>query len=176
MATPRTTDRDDIKAIIREAADRHRIPRRVALAFAWCESRLDPDAKGDLNWSTRDNGRRYQAHVLSAHRLRENPARSDPTVWHSYGLFQLLACYHVRSDEHPSVLYDPMLNADRGCAFIARLLAQVSGNVESARLRYVGLPLESESTATARRETLTRLRQALSRFEDEEEATSHGDE
>lgn len=156
--------RDDMIAIIVEAADRHRVPRHVALAFAWCESRFDPRAAGDMGWHERDGGKLYVTRVVQQLRLRENPARSDPKAWHSYGLFQLLACFHVRPAEHPEVLYDPHVNADRGCAFIAQLLRRTGGDVEAARLRYVGLPLEGPNTEHARQRVLTKLRAALALF------------
>lgn len=160
-----TPEQQDMVKVITAAADRHRIPRRVALAFAWVESRLNPRAAGDLRWSEFEGGKRYERLVKNADHLRTNPARSDPKCWHSYGLFQLLACYHVRPAEHPEALYDAITNADRGCAFIARLLRQTAGDVGAARIRYVGLPLEGASTALKRRDVLAKLEVALKLFE-----------
>lgn len=157
-------ERNDIIAIILQAAEKHRVPADVALAFAWCESKFVPSAEGDLNWSTRDHGKRYERNVLKAVRLKSNPGRDDPECWHSYGLFQLLACYHVADLEHPSALLDPERNADIGVRFIGGLLKRTGGDAEAARLLYVGLPLHGESTATERAKVLGNLRAALERF------------
>lgn len=123
---------------IREAADRHGVPRQVALAFAYLESRLNPAAQGDLEWHEKRGGSLYQSLVRDAAKFEQNPARNDPEAWHSYGLFQLLAPYHVKPLEHPRVLLNPAVNADRGCAEIRRLLTRARGDVRSARLAYVG--------------------------------------
>lgn len=131
-------DNPAIVRVIREAADRHQVPRQVALAFAWCESRLNPNAQGDLDWHEKRGGSLYQSMVRDAAKFEHNPARYEPAAWHSYGLFQLLAPYHVKPSEHPRVLLNPAINADRGCAEIRRLLTKARGDVRSARLAYVG--------------------------------------
>lgn len=153
-----------VRDLITEAADRHQIPRRVALAFAWLESRFRVNAVGDLDWATRDDGRRYRAHVLADPRLKSNPARDDPAAWCSYGLFQLLAAYHVEPHEHPRELLDPRRNADRGCAFIRRLLQRTKGDVQQARWVYLGLSVEDAKHAQAREEASKKLRAALRLF------------
>lgn len=162
---------DEIREIIVRSADRHGIPRRAALAFAWIESRFDPDAEGDLEWHEKRDGRLYRTHVLRAARFAQNPARSDAKCWHSYGLFQLLACYHCEGHEHPSALLDPELNADRGCRMIARLLRRANGDIRSARLAYIGCGYEgelcSDKTVSAAVDALTA---ALLRFRDQKEA------
>lgn len=150
--------------IMREAADRHAVPRRVALAFAWVESKHNPDCEGDLAWHQRDGGERYRRLVLQNPRFRNNPARLVPEAWHSYGLFQLLACYHVRFDEHPRVLLDAELNAERACVYLARLLEATHGDPLRARLLYVGgsrLPSEKQTPI------FERLHAALQRFHHE---------
>lgn len=158
----------EILAIIRAAADRHGVPRQVALAFAWCESRLNSRAKGDLQWSQRKMGTLYRKHVLDAPRFTANPAREHPETWHSYGLFQLLACYHVEPLEHPSVLFDPAINADRGCRQIAQLLKRTNGDVRGARLAYVGCGTSGELCSEhIVSETTDRLLRALERFASE---------
>jgi hypothetical protein len=157
-------ERNDVIAIILQAAEKHRVPADVALAFAWCESRFVPSAEGDLNWSTREGSKRYERNVLRQKRLTYNPARCEPEAWHSYGLFQLLACYHVADREHPSALLDPERNADVGCKFIRGLLNRTGGDAEAARLLFVGLPLDGESTAADRAKVLGNLRAALERF------------
>jgi soluble lytic murein transglycosylase-like protein len=157
-------ERDDIIAIILQAAEKHRVPPEVALAFAWCESKFIPTAEGDLGWAARDGGKRYERNVLNAHRLRANPGRDDPDCWHSYGLFQLLACYHVADQEHPRALLDAERNAEVACRFIRGLLNRTGGDAEAARLLYVGLPLHGESSAAERAKVLGNLRVALERF------------
>lgn len=132
------SDPPEIVQLIRAAADRRGVPRRVALAFAWVESRLNPDAEGDLDWHKRDGGELYVRHVLDSKRLEGNPCRNTPELWHSYGLFQLMACYHIAEAEHPKRLLNPTINADRGCEYIARLLKKTKGEVRAARLAYVG--------------------------------------
>jgi soluble lytic murein transglycosylase-like protein len=154
----------EIIALIIRAADRHNVPLDVALAFAWCESKFVPTAEGDLGWAARDGGRRYQRSVLNSPRLKFNPGRDNPDCWHSYGLFQLLACFHTGDTDHPSSLLDPERNADLGCRFIASLLHRTGGDPENARLMFVGLPLEGASTAADRVKVLANFRAARERF------------
>ena len=161
---PSEKSHTEIIAIILRAAERHHVPANIALAFAWCESKFMPTAEGDLDWATRDGGRRYQRSVLNAPRLKFNPGRDDADCWHSYGLFQLLACFHVGDIEHPSMLLDPHRNADAACRFIRGLLNRTDGDPERARLLYVGLPFEGPSTAKERARVLGNLRDALERF------------
>jgi len=157
-------ERNDVIAIILQAAEKHRVPADVALAFAWCESKFVATAEGDLNWAVRDGGKRYERNVLRQKRLTYNPARCEPEAWHSYGLFQLLACYHVGEREHPSALLDPERNAEIGCKFIRSLLNRTGGDPEAARLLFVGLPLEGASTEGDRAKVLGNLRAARARF------------
>lgn len=70
--------------------------------------------------------------------LVRNPYRSDPSVWHSYGLFQLLAPYHVREGEHPTLLLDPRVNAQRGVRAVRTALEHSGGELYQARRRYAG--------------------------------------
>jgi hypothetical protein len=155
--------------IIRGAADRHHVSRQVALAFSWVESRHDPACEGDLHWHTKLGGKLYQNHVVRAERLARNPARNDPPVWHSYGLFQLLACYFVGPLEHPILLRDPVINADRGCKEIRRLLDKNAGDVRAARLQYVGCGPKGELCAEpAVSKIVNALTLAMERFGSEE--------
>ncbi len=136
MAAPRTPQA--IAEIIAAEAHAQGVPPRLALAFADHESRLDPLAEGDRQWPYRDGGALYRRHVLERPELAHNPWRTDPSVWHSYGLFQLLAPFHVQAHEHPHVLLDPRINAQRGIATIRRYLGQAAGNLYDTRRRYVG--------------------------------------
>jgi hypothetical protein len=157
--------RKRIVQLIREEAERQGVPAHVALAFADIESGLQPDAVGDLDWSTRRNGELYRKHVLRSERLQDNPARHDPSAWHSYGLFQLLAPYHVGPLEHPSVLLDPRTNAERGVRFLGQLLSRARGDVYAARLAYVGCGLDGSRCAAADVERIrARLHAALERW------------
>jgi hypothetical protein len=130
--------RAQVEQIIRAAAALHKVPAQVALAFAQVESALNPKAEGDLKWHEFDNGARYRALVLNNAKFATNPHRLTPQLWHSYGLFQLLAPYHCGPNEDPRVLLDPTVNADRGCKTIARLLKQTNGDIAAARLLYTG--------------------------------------
>jgi hypothetical protein len=167
-ATQDRADDAQIASIIRTAADEARLSRRVALAFAWCESKHNPRAAGDLKWAEREGGLLYTKHVLKQARLDHNPDRLRPEVWHSYGLFQLLACYHVGDTESPIRLYEPGLNAKRGCAAIARLLVRSKGDVRSARLAYVGCGYEGgRCSPEVVKDVSGHLLHALERFEGE---------
>jgi soluble lytic murein transglycosylase-like protein len=161
---PHEQSSSEIVAIILSAAERHHVPADVALAIAWCESRFVPTAEGDLGWAARDGGKRYQRSVLRSPRLRYNPGRDDPQCWHSYGLFQLLACFHTGDNEHPSALLAPERNAEVACKFIRSLLNRTDDDPEAARLLYVGLPLEGASTENERRKVLGNFRAARERF------------
>lgn len=163
MSSARKTA-DTMIALIVRAAEAARVPPDVALAFAWCESRFDPTAEGDLDWAERDNGKRYARYVLSQPRLKPNPARDDPKAWHSYGLFQLLACFHVGSTQHPRELLDPEVNAVTACRFIRGLLYRTGGDHEAARLLFVGLPLSGDNHKTQRAHVIANLRAAMTRF------------
>lgn len=161
--------RDRVVQLIREAADRHGISRRVALSFAWCESRFNPAAEGDLIWHERHAGALYRKHVLHNPRLQSNPDRLTPEVWHSYGLFQLLAPYHVQPLERPAVLLDPVINADRGCAAIALHLAKAQGDVLAARFSYVGGGVAGSRLSPPQRQIVReQLQRALEQFAGEE--------
>lgn len=159
------TSLGSIPPIIRAAADRHGVPRSVALAFAWLESQHDASKEGDLDWPER-KADLYRKLVKESPLYARNPARDDPTVWHSYGLFQLLSAYHTPPREHPRVLLDPALNADLGCKAIARLLVRAQGDVLSARYAYVGAGFGGQLVGVDSRELITtRLRAAQKRFE-----------
>lgn len=162
---------DRIVDLIRAAADKAGCPRRWALAFAWCESRLTITMQGDLDWHTRQGGALYRRHVLMSERLAHNPARDDAGAWHSYGLFQLMACYHVEPNEHPTKLIDPLINAERGCKAIARLYQRTKGDPVSARLAYVGCGYRGERCDAKRCDQVVRnLMKALERFATEPDA------
>jgi soluble lytic murein transglycosylase-like protein len=143
-----------ILALIRGEADRQHVPRAIALAFAAVESGFNPHAEGDLNWPTKKDGTLYRQHVLEQARLARNPARDDPAAWHSYGLFQLLAPYHVPAHLHPRELLRPSLNAEIGIRYIAKLLGQAGGDPAKARLAYVGCGLDGKRCSATIRDTV----------------------
>jgi hypothetical protein len=159
--------RVSIPQIIRSAAERHGIPPQIALAFAWLESKHDPRLEGDLGWADRSGGDLYKRRVRDVPMFKSNPARDDREAWHSYGLFQLLAPYHTLAHEHPRVLLDPEINADRGCKAIARLLVKTDGDVLSARYAYTGAGYSGQLVSEDHRTLIaTRLRDALERFKE----------
>lgn len=135
---PQAPQHARIRALITRTAQRYGVDPHTALTFAWLESRFDPAAKGDLDWSARKGGELYRTVVRDAPRFADNPARILPKAWHSYGLFQLLAPYHVQPTEHPSVLANPIVNASRGVLYLRKLLEQTHGDVDQARLLYTG--------------------------------------
>jgi hypothetical protein len=164
-------DDASLVSLIRESADRHGVPRQVALAFAWCESRLRADCQGDLDWHERMGGDLYKRHVMGNARLKFNPWRQQPALWHSYGLFQLMACYFTAPAEDPRALLDPRINAERGCAEIRRLLVLTKDDVRAARLAYVGCgPSGSQCAAVVRDSYLVKLSSALQRYSAEANA------
>ncbi len=161
---PRPLTSAQVVALIRREAAAQGVPPAIALAFADIESRLNPNAEGDLNWHERDNGARYKKHVLANKRLAKNPARLEPQAWHSYGLFQLLAPWHVDADEHPRSLLDPSVNARKGVAAIKQALKQAKGDPYGARLAYVGCGVDgSACDAETARDVLEKLRKALAK-------------
>jgi len=128
---PRTPDHSAMEGLIRREARAFNVPEPIALATAWIESKFDPTAEGDKRWH--ENDRRFDAVVP-----KDNPHRWQRDLWHSYGLFQLLAPYHVRKHESPLVLLDPETNANRGVAHLARLLRRHNGDLDAVRLAYTG--------------------------------------
>jgi hypothetical protein len=133
-------------------------PVDVALAFAWLESRLNPAAQGDLQWPTTHADKFRE---LVTVKLAQSPYAGDASLWHSYGLFQLLAPHFVGPREDPRVLLDPEVNARRGITFLKRQLAAHNGDVGKARLAFAGA-LSSSSAYQGR--VLARLASALDQF------------
>jgi hypothetical protein len=131
----------------------------LALAIAETESGFNPAAKGDARWSELDGGKRYREHVLDNPKFAANPARTSPKEWFSYGLFQLLAPYHVGPSEHPRVLWDPAINAARGVAVLKQLMRKHGGDVAQVRLAYAGaLKLEPAAQELVLRRFATNYR------------------
>lgn len=124
-------DDTPVRALIRERAIAHGVPPRLALATARAESNFQPAAEGDLHWH--EDRARYAKVVPST-----SPFFAQSPLWHSYGLFQLLAPYHVQRNEDPRVLLDPRTNADRGTAFLAALLKRYGDDWDTVRLAYAG--------------------------------------
>lgn len=154
-----------VVSLIRLECSRQGLRPDYALAFAEVESGFNPRQRGDLNWATRAGGALYRVRVLENPRLANNPARTDPSAWHSYGVFQLLAAYHVAPHEHPSVLYDAQTNVQRGVQAIRGLLERAQGDVYAARLAYVGCGFGGDKCEPQRvNEIRTRLSQALSHW------------
>lgn len=147
---PDRAQRERMIALIRRIATELGIAPAVALAFAEVESNFNPAARGDMQWAER-KPELYRKLVVE--KLATNPYRHDPSVWHSYGLYQLLAPYHVQLSEHPHILLDPEVNARRGIAYLARLQRQTGGDVAAMRLAYIGCGADgkrcSEAVTTA---------------------------
>lgn len=160
---PNNPAKDYVRSLVRSEAARQGVPVPVALAVAELESGFDPRAPGDLDWSKRRGGELYQKLVLDNPRLARNPARDDPSAWHSYGVFQLLAPHFVEPLEHPSALYDAQTNVTRGVNYLRRLLARY-GDPVSARLAYIGCPPGhcSEAACDVAR---AKFRKALAKWE-----------
>ncbi len=137
-SAPRRLTREDVLTLITREAAAVGLDPRVAVAFAELESGLNTNAMGDAGWAEKNQGDNYRRHVLQNPRLASNPWRNVPNLWRSYGLFQLLAPFHVQGNEHPHVLLDPLLNTQRGVRAVRAVLEQSGGNLYEARRRYVG--------------------------------------
>lgn len=136
----------DVQQTIRRVAASLGVEPAIALAFAELESGFDAHASGDLQWAEKRPAK-YRELVLDAAKFAHNPARGDPSAWHSYGLFGLLAPYHVRPNEHPHVLWDPEINAERGIQTIKRLLHRTNHDLAATRLSYVGCGSQGQRCA-----------------------------
>jgi hypothetical protein len=128
----------EIRALIEREAVAQGVPSEIAFVFAELESGFNPNAYGDRDWAAK-HPHEWQA---TQQRLVGNPAIDDPSAWGSYGLFGLLAAYHVQPREHPHVLWDPEWNAQRGVAAVRNALNRAAGDVRGARLLYVGCGLD----------------------------------
>jgi hypothetical protein len=137
-SAPRRIARQDVLTLITREAAAVGLDPRIAVAFAEHESGLDPFRLGDAGWAEKNQGENYRRHVLENPRLASNPWRHVPSLWRSYGLFQLLAPFHVQGNEHPHVLLHPLLNTQRGVRAVRAVLEQSGGNLYEARRRYVG--------------------------------------
>lgn len=131
MPQDEPTSRSDIRALITLESKRVGLEPAIALATARAESNFKADAEGDLGWHKRPD--RFDRVVP-----RDNPYRNQRELWHSYGVFQLLAPYHVMDGEHPRVLLDPQVNVKRGVAFLRRLSLRHNGDPDAIRLAYTG--------------------------------------
>lgn len=150
--------RERMRELITTLARTLGVPVPVALAFAEVESALNPAREGDLDWPTRNGGALYKRLVRDATHFAANPWRNDPSRWHAYGLFQLLAPYYTGPTEDPRALLVPEENARRALTTIASLLRRYNGDDEAARIHYV---CGSQSCSDAKRaQILTRYREA----------------
>lgn len=157
-------DKGPMIALVRAEAQRQGVEPALALAVAEVESGFDPNAKGDTQWAQK-RPELYRKLVLENPKMANNPARDDPSAWCSYGLFQLLAPHHARPNEHPAVLLDPALNAQRGIAFIKGLMRKHGGDPTNMRLAYAGA-LKAREAEKAR--VLGRFSKAYTRWHDSE--------
>lgn len=155
-----SNERDNMQALVELEAAALGVPRAVALAIAHLESSFNPRARGDLQWAAKKPAL-YKRLVVDNPYFASNPVRTDPAQWYSRGLFQLLACYHVRGNEHPDVLFDPRTNTRRGVLFIRSLLEKTKGDPLQARLYYTGA---IAGTAELQADTKAKMREALTRF------------
>lgn len=147
-------------ALVRRVARELGVPAAVALAFADVESGFNPAVQGDLNWPEK-KPELFQKLVVD----KGNPYAGDKSLWHSYGLFQLLAPYHVLAGEHPHVLLDPEVNARRGVMALARLLKTTGGDPIAARLAYIGCGVDgSRCAASVRDAAFARFRPVYARW------------
>lgn len=144
--------------LIKSECERLGVPPQVALAFASIESGFKPAAEGDMLWHERNGGAKYRALVLENPHFEQNPWRAFPELWHSYGLFQLLAPYACGPLEDPRSLLDPVRNTRAGVAKIAGLLRTTHGDPYAARLAYVGCGADGSRCST---ETVQAIRGRL---------------
>lgn len=147
---------DNMVSIIKREAAAQGVPEPVALAMAWVESGMNPHADGDLDWHERTT--LFDNVVPHYH-----PFRWNRKLWHSYGLFQLLAPYHVGPKESPEILYDPEVNAQRGIRYIKKLWNRHKGNLDAIRLAYTGIS-PSKINEPGSQKVLARWYAALKRY------------
>lgn len=140
-----------MRKIIRAEAIRQGVPVELAMATARVESNFDPNAEGDKNWHL--NTVRFEREVP-----KNNPFRARPELWHSYGLFQLLAPYYVLPGEDPRVLLDPEINAKRGVRILKRLMHTHLGDPNKVRLHYTNA---DAADATTQNRVLSQWQHAL---------------
>ena len=126
-------EREAMRFLIRSEANFQGVEPLICLAFARVETNntFDPTLEGDKRWHL--DVERYERCVP-----KDSPFRDQPELWHSYGLFQLLAPFHIRTyDEDPRVLLQPLVNAARGVARIGNLARRHGGDLDKMRLHYV---------------------------------------
>jgi murein DD-endopeptidase MepM/ murein hydrolase activator NlpD len=132
----------------------------VALAFCEIESHFNPNSvphKTDL-WYKKKGGSLYRKLVQNSTKFSNNPYKDKQELWVSYGLFHLLAVYHISGQEDPRILFDPEINATRAIAKIAEDLAIYNNDPEAVRLVYVGYnPNTTRSDAEKVREKFRRI-------------------
>jgi soluble lytic murein transglycosylase-like protein len=129
--------REEYRALVELECRTHGVPAPIALAIVDLESSFNADARGDTSWATKKPAL-YERLVYYNDYFANNPVREEPSEWYSRGLFQLLAAYHTRAEEHPDVLFDPHVNVRRGVLFIRKLLEKTRGDPLEARLYYTG--------------------------------------
>ena len=137
-AIPHAPSRMELMTLIADQARAIGLHPALAIAFADRESQLDPNAEGDKEWPNKNNGDNYRRFVLQSPKFTNNPWRNQPELWHSYGLFQLLAPFHLEGHEHPHTLLHPVINAQRGVRAVKHAVDLSSGDLYEARRRYVG--------------------------------------
>ena len=150
------------REIIIAEAKRQGVPVRVALTFAWLESKFNEKAAGDLDWA-KNKPDKYKEFVLDNPNLRAHPLRNKKEVWHSYGLFQLLAPHVIKGTEDQASLYDARKNAQIGVGKLKALLKTHDGDVNKVRLAFagalkLGMPVQKD--------IITRLGDAYAQFKE----------
>ena len=133
-ARPAPEPAPHIRMLIERAAYGQHVHPRAALLFAELESGFNPFAYTASDWADAHPGH-WQA---LRRRMPRNPAIDNPAAWGKYGLFGLLAAYHVRPTEHPHVLWNAAVNATRGIAAVRLALERARGDMRTARLLYLG--------------------------------------
>jgi hypothetical protein len=162
----RPLSRNELLSLIAGEARSWGLHPALAAAFADRESQLDPNAEGDPGWPNKNNGDNYRRYVLQNQKFANNPWRTQPELWHSYGLFQLLAPFHLEGNEHPYTLLDPVINTQRGVRVVKHMLDQSNGDLYEARRRYVGCGPGSacESNPTQRQRIDSAWQQTLQKW------------
>jgi hypothetical protein len=140
---PPVTPVGEMQRIIVAEAERQGVEPRVALLFADLESGLDPMTTGDTDWPYRESGGKtnYERYVLENSKYNGSPFREDPSVWISYGLFQLLSPHYLflyDKGAHPSELLIPEVNAKIGVGVIRNKISKYGQDLVKVRLAYGG--------------------------------------
>lgn len=139
---PGNESAETIKSIITEEARKQGLNPKIALLFAFLESRYT-NKLGDTNWPFKrdETGKtNWEKYVLNSKTLKYNPYVDEKELWISYGPFQILSAFHIDKIDataSPLILLDVRTNAAVAIQIIKKLQRMYGNNLEKMRLAYV---------------------------------------